>query len=76
MTMQIPETSKPTEAKKTRVFIADNRQFPDPDPNLPVEAVLQMLTEFMPELHNAKTKTTEKDGKAYIEFIKTCGTKG
>jgi len=74
MTTQTPEV-KP-EAKKERIFIADNREFPDPDPHLSVDEVKQMLADFMPELHNADVNETEKDGKTYVQFIKKVGTKG
>jgi len=61
---------------KARVFVADNREFPDPDPDLSIDEVKNMLADFMPELHNAEVKETEKDGKTYIQFIKKVGTKG
>jgi PRTRC genetic system protein C len=62
--------------KKERVFVADNREFPDPDPNLAIGEVQQILTDFLPELHNAEIKETDKDGKHYVQFIKKVGTKG
>ena len=61
---------------KARVFVADNREFPDPDPDLSIDEVKNMLADFMPELHTAEVKETEKDGKTYIQFIKKVGTKG
>ena len=61
---------------KERVFVADNREFPDPDPNLSIDEVKKMLADFMPELHNADVKETEKDGKTYVQLIKKVGTKG
>ena len=64
------------ETTKERVFIADNRQFPDPDPGLSVDEVKRMLADFMPELHNAEIKQVEKEGKIYVQFIKKVGTKG
>ena len=72
--MTMTETSKPTQ--KERVFVADNREFPDPDPSISVDEVKKMLADFMPELHNAEVKETEKDGKTYIQFIKKVGAKG
>jgi hypothetical protein len=38
--------------------------------------VQKMLADFMPELHNAEVKQTEKDGKTYIQFVKKVGAKG
>ena len=60
----------------TRVFIADNREFPDPDLTLTVNEVQRLLANFLPELHNAEIKEQEKDGKHYVQFIKKVGTKG
>jgi len=37
---------------------------------------VQLIREFLPELHNAEVKETEKDGKHYVQFIKKVGTKG
>jgi len=76
MTTQSSETPKTGEPGKERIFVADNRQFPDPDSSLSVEQVRQMLADFMPELHNAEVKQTEKDGKTYVQFLKKVGTKG
>lgn len=59
-----------------RIFLADNREFPDPDPNLNVEEVRALMTDYMPELHNAEIKQQEKDGINYVQFIKKVGTKG
>ena len=49
------------EETMARIFIADNREFPDPDPNLAVSDVQRMLADFMPELHNALRKWVPKD---------------
>lgn len=76
MTTQSPETPKTGEPQKARVFIFDNREMPDPDPNLSIEEVKSLLTDFAPELHNAEVKQFEKDGKQYVQFIKKVGTKG
>ncbi len=60
----------------TRVFIADNREFPDPDPTLAINEVQRLLADFLPELHNAEIKELDKNGKHFIQFIKKVGTKG
>jgi PRTRC genetic system protein C len=60
----------------TRVFVADNREFTDPDPTLDITGIQRLLTDFLPELHNAEVKETDKDGKHYVQFIKKVGTKG
>ena len=61
---------------KVRVFIADGREFPDPDPKMPVAEFQKQLADFMPELHNADIKESDKDGKHYVQFLKKVGTKG
>ncbi len=76
MTTQSLEAPKAGGPQKGRVFVADNREFPDPDPNLSVEEVKKLLADFLPELHNAEVKEIEKDGKHYVQFIKKVGTKG
>jgi PRTRC genetic system protein C len=60
----------------TRVFVADNREFTDPDPTLDITSIQRLLADFLPELHNAEIKETEKDGKHFVQFIKKVGTKG
>ena len=50
--MTMTETPKPTQNE--RVFVADNREFPDPDPTLSIDEVKKILVDFMPELHNAE----------------------
>ena len=38
-----------------RIFVYDNREFPDPDPKMLTEEVRQSMTNFFPELANADT---------------------
>jgi PRTRC genetic system protein C len=38
-----------------RIFIYDNREFPDPDPKMTIEEVRQSMVNFFPELANADT---------------------
>jgi PRTRC genetic system protein C len=59
-----------------RIFIADAREFDDPDPNLTPDQVRLMLAEFLPELHSSKIEEATKDGVLYIQFLKVVGTKG
>jgi PRTRC genetic system protein C len=59
-----------------RIFVADNREFPDPDPSLSIGEVQRLLADFLPELHNAEIKEMDKNGKHYVQFIKKVGTKG
>ena len=71
-----PMPVTPPNPPKVRVFIADGREFPDPDPNMPIADFQKQLADFMPELHNAEVKETDKYGKHYVQFIKKVGTKG
>ncbi len=66
-----------------RVFVYDNREFPDPDPKLKVDEVRQHMSNFFPELSNAESKeskrpsvTTPGETDTVIEFKKRVGTKG
>ena len=59
-----------------RIFIYDEREFPDPDPNLSVDEVKRMMTDFFPELQNAEVKEANRDGDTLYEFVRRVGTKG
>lgn len=59
-----------------RVFVYDSREFPDPDPNLSVDAVRQHMASFFPELSNAETKETKRGEDTIVEFKRRVGTKG
>ena len=59
-----------------RVFVYDDREFPDPDPNMSHDEVRQSLTTFFPELANAETATTKRGDDDIIEFKRRVGTKG
>ncbi len=59
-----------------RVFIYDGREFPDPDPKLPVEEIRKQLAEFFPELGNADTREEKRGEDTAYTFSKRIGTKG
>ena len=59
-----------------RVFIYDGREFPDPYPKLPVEAVRKQLSDFFPELGNAETREEKRGEDTAYTFSKRIGTKG
>jgi PRTRC genetic system protein C len=59
-----------------RIFVVDGREFPDPDPQLPVEEVRQQLSEFFPELANADTREERRGDNARYVFTRRIGTKG
>jgi PRTRC genetic system protein C len=59
-----------------RIFIYDQREFPDPDPKLSVEDVRHQLTDFFPELANAETREEKRGDDTVYTFSKRIGTKG
>lgn len=59
-----------------RIFLYDNRQFPDPDPKLSVEDVRRQFAEFFPELANAETREEKRGEDTVFTFSKRIGTKG
>jgi PRTRC genetic system protein C len=59
-----------------RVFVCDNREFPDPDPKVPVEEVRRQLAEFLPELVNADVREEKRGDDTVYVFTRRIGTKG
>lgn len=59
-----------------RIFIVDQREFPDPDPTLTVEQVREMMASFYPELANATHTERQRDEDTVYEFQRRVGTKG
>ena len=59
-----------------RIFVYDDREFPDPDPDLKVDEVRQNMANFFPELSNAESKESKRGEDTIIEFKKRVGTKG
>ena len=59
-----------------RIFVYDQREFPDPDPSLSVEQVKAMMTDFFPELANAEVKESQRDDDTLYLLIRKVGTKG
>ena len=59
-----------------RIFIYDNREFPDPDPSLSPDGVRRLMTDFFPELANAEVRESKQGDNTVIEFHKLVGTKG
>ena len=43
-----------------RVFVYDDREFPDPDPEMSVEQVKSVLADFYGEIANASVKETAR----------------
>ncbi len=59
-----------------RLFVYDQREFPDPDPKLPVDEVRKQLAEFFPELANAEAREERRGEDTVVTFTKRIGTKG
>ena len=60
----------------SRIFIYDGREFPDPDPNLSVDEIKCMMSDFFPELSNAEVRETTQGEDTVYELIRRVGTKG
>ena len=59
-----------------RIFIYDNREFPDPDPEMSVEQVRESLADHFGDLVNATVKESRRGIDTIYEFERKVGTKG
>lgn len=59
-----------------RIFIADGREHPDPDPALAIEKVRDLMADFLPDLAGANWTETPRGEDNLIEFNRRVGTKG
>ena len=59
-----------------RIFIVDQREFPDPDPNLTIDQVRDLMASFFPELANATHTERQRGDDTLYEFQRRVGTKG
>ena len=59
-----------------RIFVYDDREFPDPDPEMTVEQVKATLADFYGEIANASVKETSRGEDTIFEFQRRVGTKG
>ena len=59
-----------------RVFVYDDREFPDPDPEMSVDQVKATLSDFYGEIANASVKETKRGDDTIYEFQRRVGTKG
>jgi PRTRC genetic system protein C len=59
-----------------RIFIADGREHPDPDPTLSIEKVRDIMADFLPNLVGATWTETLRGEDNLIEFNRRVGTKG
>ena len=59
----------------TRIFVYDDREFPDPDPQLSVEQVKSTLSDFYGEIATASVKETRRGDDTVYEFQRRVGTR-
>ena len=59
-----------------RIFVYDDREFPDPNPEMTVEQVKATLSDFYGEIANASVKETGRGEDTIFEFQRRVGTKG
>ncbi len=59
-----------------RIFVYDDREFPDPDAGMTVDEVKQTLSDFYGEIANASVKETARGEDTIYEFQRRVGTKG
>ena len=59
-----------------RIFVYDDREFPDLDPDMSVEQVKATLADFYGEIANASVKETKRGDDTIYEFQRRVGTKG
>ena len=59
-----------------RIFIVDEREFPDPDPGLTIEQVRDSLSDFYPELASATHTLTPRGEDQVVDFRRQVGVKG
>ncbi len=60
-----------------RIFLYDNREFPDPDSTLTPDEVRAKMADFFPELANADVRESKRDdGTEVYELVRKVGTKG
>ncbi len=60
-----------------RIFLFNNRKFPDPNPKAEPAQVRELLAITDPDITNASIEGPElKDGKAIYRFVRQVGTKG
>lgn len=60
-----------------RIFVVDNREFPDPDPDKTPDEVKLLWADFMPELANADVIKHQKDEDTILyELKRRVGIKG
>ena len=68
--------SRATGVTRRRPTRHDDREFPDPDPEMSVDQVKATLSDFYGEIANASVKETKRGDDTIYEFQRRVGTKG
>jgi hypothetical protein len=80
-TPALDTTAEPSVGPSRRVFLIDNKEYPDPDPELPItgtRSVQALYRDYFPgQLDNVDvTQKTRADGTVEVTFKRRIGTKG
>ena len=59
-----------------RVFVYDDREFPDPDPEMTVDQVKATLSDFYGEIANASVKETKPGRRHHLRVPAAGGHQG
>ena len=59
-----------------RIFVYDDREFPDPDPEMSVEQVKATLSDFYGEIANASVKETQAGRRHHLRVPAAGGHQG
>jgi PRTRC genetic system protein C len=59
-----------------RIFVYENKEYPDPDPAMTTEQIREQMANFFPELANATSAETKKGDNTVVTFKRQVGTKG
>ena len=59
-----------------RVFVYDDREFPDPDPEMSVDQVKATLSDFYGRSPTPRSRETKRGDDTVYEFQRRVGTKG
>ncbi|MEM9773141.1 MAG: PRTRC system protein C [Chloroflexota bacterium] len=77
MSEEIKETTQVEGGEKLpRVFVYNEKEFADPLPGEPIEAIMSMLAGVFPELANGEHTSETKDGQLVVRFRKKAAVNG
>lgn len=59
-----------------RIFIYEQREYPDPDPSKTPEEVRALYADSLPDLLNAEIREHKRDQDTVYELVRRVGVKG